>query len=86
MNKYLLREKVIKEIELIPLDKLNEVYNFVHFFRIGLEETKVNKEKILSFAGCWNDMSDEMFDDFMEDIGQRRREAFLGRRNETSIG
>ena len=86
MNKYLLHEKVIKEIELIPLEKLNEVYDFVHFFRIGLDKTKVNKEKILSFAGCWNDMSDEMFDDFMEEIGQRRREAFLGRRNETSIG
>jgi len=84
MNKHPLHEKVIKEIELIPLEKLNEVYDFVRFLRMGLEKTKVNKEKILSFAGCWKDMPDEVFDNFIEEIGQRRREAFLRRRDETS--
>jgi len=73
MNKRPLHEKVIKEIELIPLEKLNEVYDFVRFFRIGLEKAKVNKKKILSKEGCSNAKQEEKFEDFIEEIGQRRR-------------
>ncbi|MFH2220366.1 MAG: hypothetical protein ABII68_12005 [Pseudomonadota bacterium] len=77
MDKNQLREKVIKEISLIPFDKLDEVYDFIRFFRIGTERVKANKEKILSFAGCWEDMADETFNDFLLEIKHRRKEAFL---------
>ena len=86
MEKNQLREKVMKEISLIPFDKLDEVYNFIRFFRIGTEREKTNKEKILSFAGCWKDMPDEIYNDFLSGIKHRRKEAFSGRgRDETSI-
>ena len=86
MDKDQLREKVIEEISLIPFDKLDEVYDFIRFFRIGTERVKASKEKILSFAGCWEDMPDETFNDFLLEIKHRRKEAFSGRgRDETSI-
>jgi len=86
MGQNQLREKVIKEISLIPFDKLDEVYDFIRFFRIGAEKEKTNKEKILSFAGCWEDMPDEIYNDFLSEIKHRRKEAFSGRgRDETSI-
>lgn len=33
----ILRGKVIEEINRIPEDKLTELYDFIHFFRVGLE-------------------------------------------------
>lgn len=86
MEKHLLREKVVKEIELIPVERLNEVYDFIRFFRMGTERAETNKEKILSFAGCWEDMRDEIFNDYIAEIKYRRERAFSGRRkDETNI-
>jgi hypothetical protein len=40
----------------------------------------------MKFAGCWNDMSDEMFADFNDEINTRRQQAFVERRSdETSF-
>ncbi len=82
-----LRIKLISEINLIPEDKLEELYNFIHYFRVGVEASQGTSEQIIQFAGCWDDMSDETFADFNEEIITRRQQAFLGRRSdETSLG
>ncbi len=81
-----LRTKVIAEINLVPEEKLTELYNFIHSFRLNVEVSKGSLEQTMLFAGCWNDMSDEMFNNFDEEIKARRQQAFLGRRNdETSF-
>ena len=88
MTSAILRDKVIREINLIPQEKLSEVYNFIHYFRIGTEKEKVKTttSSLLSYAGTWKNMRDEVFDDFLSDIGNRRKRAFVGRReNEASI-
>jgi hypothetical protein len=33
------------------------------------------------FAGIWSDFADQDFQDFLDDLGDRRREAFAGRRH-----
>ncbi|MDZ8105879.1 MAG: hypothetical protein RM338_09710 [Nostoc sp. DedQUE12a] len=82
-----IRTKLLSEINLIPEEKLIELYLFIHYFRVGIEASKATPEKIMQFAGCWNDMSDETFTDFNEDIIMRCHQAFLGRRSdETSFG
>ncbi len=86
MGEYQLREKLVKEIYLIPLEKLDKVYDFIRFFRMGIERTKTNKEKVLSFAGCWEDMPENMLSEFLMEIKDRRMEAFSRRRKcETGI-
>lgn len=47
---------------------------------MGVERTKINKRKMLSFAGSWKNMPGESFNDFLVEIRQRRKEAFSGRR------
>jgi hypothetical protein len=82
-----IRAKVLTEINLIPEEKLEELYNFIHYFRVGIEASKGTPEQIMQFAGCWDDMSDEMFNDLNEEIITRRQQAFLRRRSdETSFG
>lgn len=88
MTSAILRDKVIREINLIPQEKLSEVYNFIHYFRIGTEKETIRTttSSLLSYAGTWKNMKDEVFDDFISDIASRRKRAFAGRReNETSI-
>ena len=79
-----IRTEVIKEINLIPEEKLTQLYNLIHYFRLGVEnkiETVISRtedddkrrEKIMQYAGSWNDMSNEVFADFYEEIFTRRQ-------------
>ena len=36
--------QVIEEIRLVPKDRLREIYNFIHFFRLGLE-TEIGRDQ-----------------------------------------
>ncbi|MBD1219536.1 MAG: hypothetical protein H9536_19930 [Aphanizomenon flos-aquae Clear-A1] len=81
-----IRTKVITEINLIPEDKLEELYNFIHYWRLNGESSPGLLEQTMQFAGCWNDMSDETFANFSEEINIRRQQAFFERRSdETSF-
>jgi hypothetical protein len=81
MTPLLIKSKVLQEIDLIPEDKLADLYNFIHYFRLGLERSQITGSKrILAFAGCWKDMPDEIFTDFTAEITERRRQAFTRRR------
>ncbi|AFY31906.1 hypothetical protein [Calothrix sp. PCC 7507] len=84
MNPSNLCTKLLTEINLIPEEKLEEVYNFIHYFRVGVEASQSTPEQIMQFAGCWDDMPDETFFDFSEEIITRRQQAFLGRRSDES--
>lgn len=77
----LIKDKLLQEINLIPEDKLIGLYNFIYYFWLGLEKSKmkVDTKPVLAFAGCWQDIPDALFDDFMEDLSQRRHEAFRRR-------
>lgn len=75
-----LRLKAIEEIRHIPEEKLREIYDVIHFFRVGVESVKpIPDDNIMSYAGCWDDMPDEMFNSFLLDIAERRSYAFSGR-------
>lgn len=80
------REKILEEINLIPQDKLAEVYAFLHYFRLGLESTRSSTGAVMQYAGCWRDMPDEIYDEFIREVATRRQEAFSRRRvNEAGI-
>ena len=58
----MIKRRVLQEIELIPEDKLADLYNFLHYFRLDLEKAHpAKRERILAFAGCWKDMPDGIF-------------------------
>ena len=81
-----IRTKLITEINLIPEDKLEELYNFIHYWRLNGESSPGLLEQTMQFAGWWNDMSDETFANFSEEINIRRQQAFFERRSdETSF-
>ena len=76
MNISTLRTQILEEISLIPGNKLPDLYDFIHYFRLGLEASKGNDKQIIQFAGCWQDMPDEIFSQFSKELAERRRRAF----------
>ena len=81
-----LRTRVIHEIEFVPDEQLIPLYVFIHYFRLGLEkEQEAGGEDIMEFAGCWKDITDEDFHEFLAEIEQRRHHAFSGRDNRETL-
>lgn len=82
MNTSVVRERLLEEVYRIPEDRLAEVYKFVHYFRIGIETVRDEQSDIMHYAGCWRDMPEETFAEFIQDVKTRRRQAFSRRRND----
>lgn len=81
MDISIIRTKLLEEIEKFPKDRLGELYDFIHFFRLGLQTKTPDAGKIIQFAGSWKDMQEEDFSEFMGDIAARRKAAFASRRD-----
>ncbi|WP_107668588.1 hypothetical protein [Cyanothece sp. BG0011] len=80
-----LRNELIEEIGLIPDTQLEKIYNIIYDFRLSFEKRQNILENTLKFAGSWNDLTDEEFNDLFYEISLRRQQAFTQRRNNPSI-
>ena len=75
------RTQVYEEIDRIPEERLPEIYNLLHSFRLGLERAEDQDLSVMSFAGSWKDMPDEAFAAFTQEVADRRQQAFSRRRD-----
>ncbi|MEQ8468601.1 hypothetical protein [Coleofasciculus sp. E1-EBD-02] len=81
MNISDLRTKVFEEIQSVPDDRLIELLEVIHSFRLRSEPVSSPIQLIMQFAGCWNDLPKETYTEFLNDISQRRQQAFQERQN-----
>jgi hypothetical protein len=86
MEQLQIREKVMEELRGIPDEKMEKIYDFIRYLRTEPQNSKANVDKIMGFAGCWSDMPDNTFSEFIQEMRDRRAQAFAGRRkNETGV-
>lgn len=64
-----IRSQILKRIQRIPSDRLNELNDFVS----KLERTTGKKDRILSFAGAWENMESSIFDEFTANLISNRQ-------------
>ena len=66
------RSKIIKEIvdkmDNIPNNQLEKVLSYVE----KIENLSIKKQKILSYAGSWKDIDDDLFSDLTENLHRNR--------------
>ncbi len=67
-----IREKVVDEVNQIPEERLAQILDLIHHFRLGLQISEKKTTKITDFGGCWKDMPDEVYQDFIDDISKRQ--------------
>jgi len=63
-----LRDDIHKRIEKLPTDQLQELLIFL----ISLEKDATHIEKVLSFAGIFKDLDDEVFNDLTINLHENR--------------
>ena len=64
-----IRNQLLRRIHRIRADKLRQLDDYA----AKLEENINNKEKILSFAGAWENIDDDLFNDFTDRLITRRQ-------------
>ena len=67
----MLQEQLIAEIKLIPDEKLAEVYDLIHYFRLGIiqeKSTLANKQRPIGLAKGSFQISKEFFDPLPKEI------------------
>ncbi len=79
MHTSTMRDKILDELSKILDDKVSEIFDVIHYFRIGLGTKTTNPQNILKLAGSWNDLSEDDFNEFLEDVKNRRNNAFNSR-------
>ncbi|WP_194975702.1 hypothetical protein [Aquiflexum lacus] len=62
------RKRLAKKIQEVSTDKLVEIERFVLSLEASLDKSK----EILSFAGSWKNIDDELFFDLTENLPLRR--------------
>lgn len=73
---------ISETMKLLPPEAKREVRHFAEFLaQKYLKKQKSNgaKNKIMSFAGAWKDLSDNDFQDLIDDVYQRREKSFSRR-------
>jgi len=69
-------KSVLKKLSSIPVEYLNEVDKFLTSLTRDINHKENNRENILKFAGSWNDMSDNDFEDYMKSINDLKGNMF----------
>ncbi len=81
---------IYKKLYEIPKEKFVDINNFIDSIikknsKVKEQSNYQNRVKILSFAGIWEEMTEDEFNNFMKDIKGRRKRLFSGRRHEASF-
>ena len=64
-----IRHQLMRRIQRIRADKLRQLDDYA----AKLEENISNKEKILSFAGAWENIEGEIFNELTDNLINRRQ-------------
>ncbi|MFA6054787.1 MAG: hypothetical protein WC769_05365 [Thermodesulfovibrionales bacterium] len=77
-----IKEKIMKEVEKIPKNKIAQLYDVVHLFRVEVESPKKAPKDMCieaaKFFGIWNDISTEE-NAVLEEIQTRRKRTYRTR-------
>jgi len=71
-----LAEEIAKEINLIPTNKLPELYDFIHYFRIGLEQSQQVYQNYLLVPRQAGIMSGKLGEAFFEPLPEEELRAW----------
>jgi len=75
-----IRKQILRRIERIPEEHLERIDNYLK----KLETRSTKKDKILSYAGAWNELDESVFRELTSELILRRKEN-KRRSDETSV-
>ncbi len=67
---------ILREIKDVPVNRLEEIYQFIHSLTPHNKKTDTFRKRILSFGGSFKEMSDTDYSDFVSQTKKTRTELF----------
>jgi predicted flavoprotein YhiN len=67
---------ILKEIKDVPVNRLEELYQFVHSLTPKPKQKESLRKKILSYGGAFSDMSSKDYSDFLNQAKKARTNLF----------
>jgi len=67
---------ILKEIKDVPVNRLEELYQFVHSLTPKSKPTDTLRKKILSYGGAFSDLNSEDYADFINHTKKARTSLF----------
>ena len=67
---------ILKEIKDVPVNRLEEIYQFIHSMTPTVKQTENLRKKILSFGGAFSEMSSADYSDFLSQTKKTRTDLF----------
>ena len=67
---------ILKEMKDVPVNRLEELYQFIHSMTPTTKHSVSLRKKILSFGGAFSDMSCKDYSDFLVQTKKARTELF----------
>ena len=67
---------ILKELKDVPVNRLEELYQFVHSLTSKTKQTENLRKKIISFGGAFSDMSINDYSDFVNHTKEVRTKLF----------
>ena len=67
---------ILNEMKDVPVNRLEELYQFVHSLTPTTKQTETIRKKILSYGGAFSDMSNTDYADFVSQTEKIRTNLF----------
>ena len=67
---------ILKEMKDVPVNRLEDLYQFVHSLTPASKQTDTLRKKVLSFGGAFSDMSTKDYNDFVSQTKKTRTKMF----------
>jgi hypothetical protein len=67
---------ILKELRNVPVDRLKDLYSIIHSLQPNTKKSETTSKKILSFAGSFDDMSENDYNDFLIQTKETRNDLF----------
>jgi hypothetical protein len=67
---------IIKELKDVPVNRLEELYQFIHTLTPTTKQKEALRKKIISFGGAFSDMSNKDYSDFLNQTKKTRAKLF----------
>lgn len=69
-------EAILKEMKDVPVNRLDELYQFIHSMTTSVNHSEKLKKRIISFGGAFSDMSVKDYAEFLDRTKRTRTDLF----------
>jgi hypothetical protein len=69
-------QAILKEMKEVPVNRLDELYQFIHSMTTSAKHSEKLQKRIISFGGAFSDMSEKDYTEYLDRTKSTRSNLF----------